>query len=33
LLRDIHLSDAKQAIISGVVGIARTLDIEVLAKA
>ena len=32
LLRDIHLSPAKQAIISGVVGIARTLDIEVLAE-
>lgn len=32
LLRDIHLSHAKQAIISGVVGIARTLEIEVLAE-
>jgi EAL domain-containing protein (putative c-di-GMP-specific phosphodiesterase class I) len=32
LLRDIHLSRAKQAIIAGVVGIARTLDIEVLAE-
>jgi EAL domain-containing protein (putative c-di-GMP-specific phosphodiesterase class I) len=32
LLRDIHLSRAKQAIISGVVGIARTLDIKVLAE-
>ncbi len=32
LLRDIHLSRAKQAIIAGIVGIARTLDIEVLAE-
>jgi EAL domain-containing protein (putative c-di-GMP-specific phosphodiesterase class I) len=32
LLRDIHLSRAKQAIIAGVVGIARTLDIHVLAE-
>jgi EAL domain-containing protein (putative c-di-GMP-specific phosphodiesterase class I) len=32
LLRDIHLSPAKQAIISGVVGIARTLEVEVLAE-
>jgi EAL domain-containing protein (putative c-di-GMP-specific phosphodiesterase class I) len=32
LLRDIHLSIAKQAIISGLVGIARTLDIKVLAE-
>jgi EAL domain-containing protein (putative c-di-GMP-specific phosphodiesterase class I) len=32
LLRDIHLSQAKQAIILGVVGIARTLGIEVLAE-
>lgn len=32
LLRDIHLSRAKQAIIAGVVGIARTLDIKVLAE-
>jgi EAL domain-containing protein (putative c-di-GMP-specific phosphodiesterase class I) len=32
LLRDIHLSHAKQAIIAGIVGIARTLDIQVLAE-
>ena len=32
LLRDIHLSRAKQAIIAGVVGIARSLDIQVLAE-
>jgi EAL domain-containing protein (putative c-di-GMP-specific phosphodiesterase class I) len=32
LLRDIHLSRAKQAIIAGIVGIARTLDIHVLAE-
>ena len=32
LLRDIHLSRAKQAIIAGIVGIARTLDIRVLAE-
>lgn len=32
LLRDIHLSHPKQAIISGIVGIARTLEIEVLAE-
>jgi EAL domain-containing protein (putative c-di-GMP-specific phosphodiesterase class I) len=32
LLRDIHLSRAKQAIIAGIVGIARTLDIQVLAE-
>jgi EAL domain-containing protein (putative c-di-GMP-specific phosphodiesterase class I) len=32
LLRDIHLSRAKQAIIAGLVGIARTLDIAVLAE-
>jgi EAL domain-containing protein (putative c-di-GMP-specific phosphodiesterase class I) len=32
LLRDIHLSRAKQAIIAGIVGIARALDIEVLAE-
>lgn len=32
LLRDIHLSRAKQAIIAGIVGIARTLDVEVLAE-
>ena len=32
LLRDIHLSRAKQAIISGIVGIARALDIYVLAE-
>lgn len=32
LLRDIHLSRAKQAIVAGIVGIARALDIEVLAE-
>ncbi len=32
LLRDVHLSRAKQAIIAGIVGISRTLDIEVLAE-
>ena len=32
LLRDIHLSRAKQAIIAGVVGIAHALDIQVLAE-
>lgn len=32
LLRDIHLSRAKQAIIAGIVGIARALDIQVLAE-
>jgi EAL domain-containing protein (putative c-di-GMP-specific phosphodiesterase class I) len=32
LLRDIHLSRAKQAIIAGIVGIARALDIRVLAE-
>jgi EAL domain-containing protein (putative c-di-GMP-specific phosphodiesterase class I) len=32
LLRDIHLSRAKQAIIAGIVGIARALDIEVLGE-
>jgi EAL domain-containing protein (putative c-di-GMP-specific phosphodiesterase class I) len=32
LLRDIHLSRAKQAIVAGIVGIARTLDIEVLGE-
>ena len=32
LLRDIHLSRAKQAIIAGIVGIARTLGIQVLAE-
>lgn len=32
LLRDIHLSAAKQAIIAGVVGIARALDITLLAE-
>ena len=32
LLRDIHLSRPKQAIIAGIVGIARTLDIQVLAE-
>jgi EAL domain-containing protein (putative c-di-GMP-specific phosphodiesterase class I) len=32
LLRDIHLSRAKQAIVAGIAGIARTLDIHVLAE-
>lgn len=32
LLRDIHLSRAKQAIVAGIVGIARTLDVKVLAE-
>lgn len=32
LLRNIHLSRAKQAIIAGIVGIARELDIQVLAE-
>ena len=32
LLRDIHLSRAKQAIIAGIVGIARELDITVLGE-
>ena len=32
LLRDIHLSRAKQAIVAGIVGIARSLDIAVLAE-
>ena len=32
LLRDIHLSRAKQAIVAGIVGIARALDIHVLAE-
>ena len=32
LLRDIHVSRAKQAIIAGIVGIARALDILVLAE-
>lgn len=32
LLRDIHLSPAKQAIVAGIVGIARTLEIRVLAE-
>lgn len=32
LLRDIHLSVAKQAIVAGIVGIARALDITVLAE-
>jgi EAL domain-containing protein (putative c-di-GMP-specific phosphodiesterase class I) len=32
LLRDIHLSRAKQAIIAGIVGIARELEITVLAE-
>jgi EAL domain-containing protein (putative c-di-GMP-specific phosphodiesterase class I) len=32
LLRDIHLSRAKQVIVAGIVGIARSLDIEVLGE-
>lgn len=32
LLRDIHLSHAKQAIVAGIVGIARQMDIAVLAE-
>jgi EAL domain-containing protein (putative c-di-GMP-specific phosphodiesterase class I) len=32
LLRDIHLSRAKQVIVAGIVGIARALDIQVLAE-
>ncbi|MBX9711477.1 MAG: EAL domain-containing protein [Xanthobacteraceae bacterium] len=32
LLRDIHLSKPKQVIVAGVVGMARALDIEVLAE-
>jgi EAL domain-containing protein (putative c-di-GMP-specific phosphodiesterase class I) len=32
LLRDIHLSRAKQVIVAGIVGIARELDITVLAE-
>jgi EAL domain-containing protein (putative c-di-GMP-specific phosphodiesterase class I) len=32
LLRDIHVIPAKQAIIAGIVGIARTLDIKILAE-
>jgi EAL domain-containing protein (putative c-di-GMP-specific phosphodiesterase class I) len=32
LLRDIHESRAKQAIVAGIVGIARALDIQVLAE-
>jgi EAL domain-containing protein (putative c-di-GMP-specific phosphodiesterase class I) len=32
LLRDIHLSSTKQAIVAGIVGIARELDITVLAE-
>ena len=32
LLRDIHLSRAKQAIVAGIVGIARALDIHVLGE-
>jgi EAL domain-containing protein (putative c-di-GMP-specific phosphodiesterase class I) len=32
LLRDIHLSRAKQAIVAGIVGIARALDVEVLGE-
>ena len=32
LVRDIHLSRAKQAIVAGIVGIARALDIRVIAE-
>jgi EAL domain-containing protein (putative c-di-GMP-specific phosphodiesterase class I) len=32
LLRDIHLSKAKQVIVGGIVGIARALDIHILAE-
>ena len=32
LLRDIHVSQAKQAIVAGIVGIARQLDIQVLGE-
>jgi EAL domain-containing protein (putative c-di-GMP-specific phosphodiesterase class I) len=32
LLRDIHLSRAKQVIVAGIVGIARALDIQVLGE-
>ncbi|MDB5521616.1 MAG: signaling protein containing domain [Tardiphaga sp.] len=32
LLRDIHLHQAKQAIVAGIVGIARALDITILAE-
>jgi EAL domain-containing protein (putative c-di-GMP-specific phosphodiesterase class I) len=32
LVRDIHLSHAKQVIVAGIVGIARALDIEVLGE-
>jgi EAL domain-containing protein (putative c-di-GMP-specific phosphodiesterase class I) len=32
LLRDIHFSHAKQAIVAGIIGIARALDIEVLGE-
>jgi EAL domain-containing protein (putative c-di-GMP-specific phosphodiesterase class I) len=32
LVRDIHLSRARQAIVAGIVGIAQQLDIEVLAE-
>ena len=32
LLRDIHLSRSKQAIVAGIVGISRALDIQVLAE-
>lgn len=32
LLRDIHLSRAKQAIVAGIVGIAREMDVSVLAE-
>ena len=32
LLRDIHLSRAKQAIVAGIVGIARTLGIRVIGE-
>lgn len=32
LVRDIHLKPSKQAIVAGIVGIARSMDIEVLAE-
>jgi EAL domain-containing protein (putative c-di-GMP-specific phosphodiesterase class I) len=32
LVRDLHLSRAKQIIVAGIVGIARSLEIEVLAE-
>jgi EAL domain-containing protein (putative c-di-GMP-specific phosphodiesterase class I) len=32
LVRDIHLSHAKQVIVAGIVGVARSLKIEVLAE-